>query len=312
MIPCGRPQNVLEMFQFARVHADFAKAAQRGILPQQTHDDRFAVQHRNHGNADVHLGVVNAHLDAAVLRQAFFRDVEMAQNFDARNDGRLKSFQLRRHGHFLQLAVNAVADAEFVLERFEVDVRRAQFDRVLQNLVDEADDRSLVLRAFVQIVVLGIFVNDLDAFFLVERADGVRADAEAFFDFALDGFAGGEHRLEVQAGHGFQRVESLRGEQPAGGDFDVAVDALERKEFLLQQNARGKKGEKLTIRIHVFERRVAEAVFGREPAENFLLALRPAAGRAAARPRPAKTVAGTRPCVPATASSKNLEPVWRP
>ncbi len=165
MIPCGRPQDVLEMFQLALVHADFAKAAQRGILPQQTHHDRLAVQHRNHGNADVHLGLLDAHLDAAVLRQAFFRDVEMAQNLDARNDGRLKLFQLRRHGHFLQLAVNAVADAEFVLERFEMDVGGAQLDGVLQNLVDEADDGRLVLRAFIEIGVLGIFIDDLDALF---------------------------------------------------------------------------------------------------------------------------------------------------
>jgi hypothetical protein len=247
--------------------------AQRGILAQQTHDDRLAVQHWNHRNADVHLGVFNAHLDAAVLRQTLFRDVEMAQNFYAGNDGRLKLLQLRRHGHFLQLAVNAITDFEFVLERFEMDVGCAQFNRVLQNLVDEADDRSLVLRAFVEIVALGIFIYDLNAFFFFQRADGVRADAEPFFDFALDRLGGRENRLEVQAGQSFQRVESLRGEKPAGGDFDVAVHALERKQFLLQQNARGKKGKKLTIRLHVFERRVAEAVFRRQPAENFFLAL---------------------------------------
>ncbi len=66
------------MLVFARVHPDFTEAAQRGILPEQTHDDRLAVQHRNHRDADVHVGVIEANLDAAVLRQAFFRDVEMA------------------------------------------------------------------------------------------------------------------------------------------------------------------------------------------------------------------------------------------
>ena len=85
------------------------------------------------------------------------------------------------------------------------------------------------------------FRQRLETFFLVERADGVRADAEALFHFALDGFAGGEDGLEVQARQRFQRVESLRGEEAAGGDFDGAVDAFERKQFLLQQNARGKK-----------------------------------------------------------------------
>src|SRR5208282_3484470 len=126
-----------------------------------------------------------------------------------------------------------------------MDVRRAQINGVLQNLVDEADDGRLVLGGFIQIGVLGVFVNDLKTLFLVERADGVRADAEAFFDFALDGFTGGEDGLEVQARQCFERIKPLRGEEPAGGDFNRAVETLERKQFLLQQNARGKKREKL-------------------------------------------------------------------
>ena len=44
----------------------------------------------------------------------------------------------------MQFAVNAVTDFEFVLERFEMDVRSAQLDGVFQNLVDEADDGRLV------------------------------------------------------------------------------------------------------------------------------------------------------------------------
>ena len=154
-----------------------------------------------------------------------------------------------------------------------MNVRRAQFDGVLQDLVDEADDGRLVLGGLVQVRVLGIFVNDLKRLVLVERADGVGADAEALFDFALDGFAGGEDRPEMQAGHGLQRVESLRGEQAAGGDFHRAVGALERKEFLLQQNARGKKREKLTVRLHVVQRSERQAVFLGQPAENLLLGL---------------------------------------
>ena len=171
------------------------QAAQRGILAQQTHHDRFAVQHRNDGNADVHLGVLDANLDAAVLRQAFFGDVEMAQNFDARNDRGLEPLDLRGHRHFLQHAVDAITDAQFVLERFEMNVRGAQFDRVLQDLVDETDDRGVSSAASSRLVSSsGIFIHDLEAGFLVERVDGVRADAETLFHFALDGFAGGEDR----------------------------------------------------------------------------------------------------------------------
>jgi hypothetical protein len=266
-------EHAPETVQLAPVHVQFAHAAQRRVLPQQTHDHGLAVQHRNHRDADVHLGVVETDLDAAVLRQAFFRDVEMAQNFDARHDGRLEALELRGHGHVLQHAVNAVADAELVLERFEMNVRRAQLDGVLQNLVDEADDRGFVLGGLVEVGVLGIIVNDLESFFLVERADRVRADAEALFDFALDGFAGGQHRLEVQAGHGFQRIEALGGEEAAGGDLDGAVEALERQQFLLQQDAGGKKREKLAVRVHVVQRRVRQIVFLGQPAQDVLLGL---------------------------------------
>src|ERR1017187_4745595 len=266
-------ENALETFQFAPVHVEFAHAAQRGILAKQTHHDRFAVQHRNDRNADVHFGVVETNLDAAILGQALFGDVQMAQNFDARNDRGLKALELRGNGNVLQHAVNPVADAEFVFEGFEVNVRRAQLDGIFQNLVDEADDGRFILGGLVQIGVLGIFINDLKTFFLVEYADGIGADAEAFFNFALDRFAGGQNRLQVQAGHGLQRFESLRGEEAAGGDFDGAGDSLARKGFLLQQNAGGKKREKLTIRVNVVQGRVSEAVFLRQPAKDVFLVL---------------------------------------
>jgi hypothetical protein len=49
-------------------------------------------------------------------------------------------------------AVDAVADAQLVLERFEVNVGRAKLDGVLEHLVDEADDRS-VLGGGIEVVV---------------------------------------------------------------------------------------------------------------------------------------------------------------
>ena len=260
------------MFQLALVHANVFEAAQRGILAQQTHHDRFAVQHRNHRNANVYFGIINADFDATVLRQSFLRDVEMAQNFYAGNDGRLKLFYLAGHRNFLQLTVNTITDSKFVLERFEMHIGSAQFNRVFQNLIYETDNRSFVFRAVVQIVAFSIFVNYGDAFFFFERANCICTDTEIFFDFALDGFARGKNRFEIQTSQSFQRVKTLRGEKAAGRDFDGTVVALERKQFFLQQNARGKKGKQLTIRLDVFERREAEAVFGREPAENFFLA----------------------------------------
>src|SRR5208283_1311829 len=116
-------EHAAETVQFAPGHVQFAHAAQRRVLPEQAHDHRLAVQHGNDGNTDVHLGLVNAHADTAVLRQAFLGDVEVAQNFDAGNDGGLEALELRGYGDVLQHAIDAIADAEFILEGFEVDVR---------------------------------------------------------------------------------------------------------------------------------------------------------------------------------------------
>ena len=42
----------------------------------------------------------------------------MAENLDAGNDGRLELLELSRERNFLQLTIDAVPDAEFVLEGF--------------------------------------------------------------------------------------------------------------------------------------------------------------------------------------------------
>ena len=119
------------------------------------------MQHRDDRDADVHLRVVDPDLDAAVLRQPLLGDVQVAENLDARHDGRLEALDLRRHRHVLQHAVNAVADAELVLERLEVDVRGPQLDRVPQDLVDEADDRGVLGRAVQVGVLLAVLIHHL-------------------------------------------------------------------------------------------------------------------------------------------------------
>src|SRR6185369_13958027 len=70
-----------ERFEFALIQTEFAHAAKGRVLPQQPQNYRFAVQHRNNRDANVHFAVVEADFDAAILRQPFLRDVEMAEDF---------------------------------------------------------------------------------------------------------------------------------------------------------------------------------------------------------------------------------------
>ena len=234
--------------------------------------------------SDVHLGLLNADLDAAVLRQAFFGDIEMAENLHARHDGRLETFHLCRHGYFLQDAVDAVADAQLVLEGFQMDVGGAQVDRVFQDLVDETDDRG-VLGGLVEIGIGrpgATFIEHLQRGFLVERVDGVGANAEPFLHFALDRLGWRQHGLQTQTGQRLQAIQPLGREQPAGRDLDLTIDPPERKQFVPQEQPGGKERQHLLVRLKFVEGNEAHAVFASEPAEHALLGQR---GRASARQR---------------------------
>ena len=88
-------------------------------------------------------------LDTAVLRQAPLRNIEPRHDLDAgrdcRREARGRAFRLVQH------AVVAIAEAQLVLERFDVDVRRLRLDGALDNLVHKSNDRCLareILQSF--------------------------------------------------------------------------------------------------------------------------------------------------------------------
>ena len=64
---------------------------------KQAHHHGLAVQHGDDRHADVHVGTLDANFYPAVLRHAFFGDVEVRENLDARDDCRLKPLDLRGH-----------------------------------------------------------------------------------------------------------------------------------------------------------------------------------------------------------------------
>ena len=80
-------------------------------------------------------------LDAAVLRHASLGDVQLRHDLEARDERRLELH--RRLHHFLQRAVDAIANADLVLEALEVNVRRAALHGVGENRVDQLDDRRV-------------------------------------------------------------------------------------------------------------------------------------------------------------------------
>ena len=83
--------------------------------------------------------VREANLDAAVLGQPLFRDVELRHDLDARRDG---IPELHRRGHdVVEQPVDAVPDPQLLLVRFDVDVARTLLDGRHQQHVHQLDDR---------------------------------------------------------------------------------------------------------------------------------------------------------------------------
>ncbi len=136
----------LELGERLGLEAELRHVEHQLVLVEETHDDLLAEERRQarHAEVDVlrHAVVLEADLDAAVLRQALLRDVELRHDLDARRD-RVAELHRRLHD-VVEQAVDAVADAQLLLVRLDVDVAGALLDRRHQDDVHQLDDRRLL------------------------------------------------------------------------------------------------------------------------------------------------------------------------
>ena len=170
---------------------------------------------------------LDAHLDAAVLRQALLGDVQAGHDLDAADDGRLEAVDLRRQGLGLQHAVDAVADAQAAFLRLDVDVAGALVGGLDEDLVDQLDDAGLLghLGHFAVVGLEAFEQFDVLVALLHQGGDGLAADAEMRLDEPGDLARAGQDRLNVQAGEHVQFVEGVDVEGIAGRDDQGAVVA---------------------------------------------------------------------------------------
>ena len=86
-------------------------------------------------------------------RRSAFGDVELGHDLDAADDG---VGQVPRRGdHFVEDAVGADADLEFVFERLEVDIAGLVFDGQEHDHVEELADGGIVGLLFLGAEVVG-------------------------------------------------------------------------------------------------------------------------------------------------------------
>ena len=76
-------------------------------------------------------------VEASVLGQSSFSDVEVRHDFEAGDEGVLQEPHIGGHGHLLQRSIHAVADAQVVFQRLQMNVCGAFPDGFAENLIHE-------------------------------------------------------------------------------------------------------------------------------------------------------------------------------
>ena len=132
----------LQPFQRFRQHAQLVQTQSSSLLVEQS--QYHALTGTRGHRADPHIDFPTADPQgyAAVLRYAFFRDVESRHDLDTRYEQR-RQFAFRLHD-FAHHAVDAETHDHLAFECFDVDVGSALANRLGKQRVDEADDRCVV------------------------------------------------------------------------------------------------------------------------------------------------------------------------
>ena len=189
------------------VEREFGELLAHRLLIEHAKHGVFAMDGGHDRDAEIDETAFVADAETAVLGDAALGDVELAHDFDARNDGGVPVLGDRRHG-VVQDAVDAVLDDHFLIAGFDVDVAGAALEGVEDGGIDELDDRR-------DVAVDGGEAVDGEGFFgVILVSDDV--ERETFGDFFEDAL-----RLL-----GF--LEEI-GDLGGGGDFDA--------EFFVQQQA---------------------------------------------------------------------------
>jgi hypothetical protein len=193
--------------------------------------------------------VGEADLDAPVLRQPLLRDVELRHDLDARGDG-VAELHRRRHD-VVEDAVDAVADAQFLLVRLDVDVAGALLDRRHQHHVHQLDDRRLLalpgerLGADLLEVLEHLHVGGVAERHLFERPGrhverarpargrGLRCARVVLLQRLVDGRLRRHDRLDVVARHELDVVHGEHVRRVGHRDRQRRARAAERDDLVL-------------------------------------------------------------------------------
>ncbi len=207
-------------------------------LVEEAQHDLLAEERRQRRDAEVHLlAASHLQLDAAVLRQAPLGDVQLRHDLEPRRD-RVAQLHRRLH-HLVEHAVDAVADAEFLLVRLDVDVRRVALDGVGEDQVHELDDRRVLGLARQLADVDVVLVLDQLEVFDVEVRHHVRERGGlvvVLVDRGLDRLFRGDDDLDVVPGEELDVVDREDVRRIGGGEDQRGAGAVHRNHGVLDRH----------------------------------------------------------------------------
>ena len=244
-----RDQGV-EQSERVGVHAQFRQRVQHGALVENPHDDPLAEEHRDHADADVDLASAHLELYPPVLREALLGDVQVGHDLDTADDRRLELADLRGDRGVLKHAVDAIADAQVVLVRLDMNIAGPLVQRLQEYLVDQLYDRCLLGHLQQVFAVLGGLGNHPEAVGAHHLVDGVAADAEVGLYELGDLVGRREYRFDLQPCHQPQLVEGVQVERVGGGHRQRVVVAPDGND-LLAEDQFGRQGlQRLGVELH--------------------------------------------------------------
>ena len=135
-------ERLLESLALGVGHAELFELHHDGVLVEDPHHDRLAVNARERDHAQVDVATFDGKAHATVLGQAPLGDIQLGHDLHPRDHAR--GHAPRNCGDVLHDPVDAHPDAHLVPVGRQMHIRGAPLDRLGHDLVDELDDGSVV------------------------------------------------------------------------------------------------------------------------------------------------------------------------
>src|SRR4029077_10568430 len=113
------------------------------LLSKESKTDALARNGRDRCDTNIDRLTVEFQVDSPILGKASLRYIQVRHDFQSRDHRGLEHFDIRRNGDFVKNSIDAIANLQIVLQRFDMNVRRPLFERFPENLVDKFDNGRL-------------------------------------------------------------------------------------------------------------------------------------------------------------------------